>query len=62
MIQETIEKIKKIPLGVKIAMLFLLAMFVWLCVALPWAGIGLAISIGVLAAISRIMGYFQSGY
>jgi hypothetical protein len=57
-----IEKIKKIPFGVKIAILFLLAVFVWLCVALPWVGIGLAVFIGVLAAISRIMGYFQSGY
>jgi hypothetical protein len=57
-----IEKIKKIPLGVKIAMLFLLAMFVWLLIALPKVGIGVAVVIGVAAAISRIMGYLQSGY
>ena len=57
-----IEKIKQLPLGVKIAILFLLAMFVWLLVALPKVGIGLAVFIGILAAISRIMGYLQSGY
>jgi hypothetical protein len=57
-----IEKIKQTPLGVKIAILFLLAMFVWLCVALPKVGVGLAVFIGILAAISRIMGYLQSGY
>ena len=57
-----IEKIKQIPIGVKIAIVFLLAMFVWLLVALPKVGIGLAVFIGILAAISRIMGYLQSGY
>jgi hypothetical protein len=51
------ELIKSLPSGVKIATVFLLAVYALMCFMVPMVGIGLGVGIGTMLAIARIIHY-----
>lgn len=56
-----IEKIKSMPGGVKVASVFLLAVYVAMCITVPIMGVGIAVGLGTILAIMRISHYLQWG-
>jgi hypothetical protein len=58
---ERIKELKELPSGVKVAALFLLAVYVAMCFMVPIIGLGLGASIGTFLAILRIMHYLNHG-
>jgi hypothetical protein len=55
------EKIKSMPWGVKVAAVFLLAVYVAMCFMVPMIGLGLGIGIGTILAIMRVAHYLHFG-
>jgi hypothetical protein len=55
------EKIKTMPLSVKLAILFLISVYISMCVLAPPMGLALGISTVSLWSIFRIMTYFFDG-
>jgi hypothetical protein len=55
------EEIKSMPLGVKVAAVFLLAVYVLMWVMMPIVGSALTIGIGTILSIMRVVHYFQYG-
>jgi len=53
--------IKDTPWGVIVAIVFLIAVYVTLCVMAPWVGLGLGGAIGTYLSISRIGHYLTHG-
>jgi hypothetical protein len=51
------ELIKSLPSGVKVAAVFLLAVYALMCFMVPMVGIGLGVGIGTMLAIARIIHY-----
>lgn len=55
------ERIKSLPSGVKVAALFLLAVYAAMCFMVPMVGLLVSVSIGTILAILRIMHYLDHG-
>jgi hypothetical protein len=55
------EKIKTMPLSVKLAILFLISVYITMCVLVPPVGLALGITAPSLWSIFRIMTYFVDG-
>jgi hypothetical protein len=55
------EQIKSIPWGVKVAVVFLLAVYVAMCMMAPMIGLGLGLGVGIgaILAIARVVHYLQ---
>lgn len=53
------EQIKFMPWGVKVAVVFLLAVYVVMCFMVPIVGLGLGVGIGTILAIARVVHYLQ---
>jgi hypothetical protein len=56
-----IERIKSMPWGVKVSALFLLAVYVAMCVMVPMIGLILALIIGTWLSMLRIFHYLSVG-
>ena len=56
-----IEKLKKMPPGVKVAVLFLIACFVALCYMSPVVALALGLGAGVACSFIRISHYLENG-
>ena len=56
-----IKQIKSMPWGVKVAAVFLLAVYVLMCVMVPMVGIALGIGIGTILSIIRVAHYLHFG-
>jgi hypothetical protein len=56
-----IKLIKSMPWGVKVALVFLLAVYVLMCIMVPWIGLGLGVGVGTILSILRVAHYFQFG-
>ena len=56
-----IKEIKSMPWGVKVAAVFLLAVYVAMCVMVPMIGLGLGVGIGTILAAMRIFHYLHFG-
>jgi len=59
--KKLIELIKDTPWGVIVAIVFLLAMFVTLCVMAPWVALGLGAVVGTFLSILRVLHYLNWG-
>lgn len=55
------EQFKSMPWGVKVAVVFLLAVYVAMTIMVPTVGLGLAVGIGTILSIMRVAHYFQYG-
>ena len=55
------EQFKSMPWGVKVAVVFLLAVYVAMTIMVPMVGLGLAVGIGTILSIMRVAHYFQYG-
>jgi hypothetical protein len=55
------ERIKSLPSGVKVAAVFLLAVYAAMCFMVPMVGLLVSVSIGTILAILRIMHYLDHG-
>jgi hypothetical protein len=55
------ERFKDIPWGVKVAAVFLLAVYALMCIMVPWIGLGLGVGVGTILSILRVAHYFQFG-
>jgi hypothetical protein len=55
------EQIKNMPWGVKVAIVFLLGVYVLMCFVAPWAWLGLTFGIGTILSIARVIHYFSHG-
>lgn len=55
------ERIKSMPWGVKVAALFLLTVYVTMCIMAPMVGLGLFVGVGIFLAIARVVHYLQFG-
>jgi hypothetical protein len=56
-----IKLIKSMPWGVKVASVFLLAVYVLMCMMAPMVGLGLGVGIGTILAILRVLHYLSHG-
>ena len=56
-----IELIKDTPWGVTVAIVFLIAVYVTLCVMAPWVGLSLGAGIGTYLSILRVGHYLTHG-
>ena len=56
-----IKQIKSMPWGVKVAVVFLIAVYVAMCFMVPMIGLGLGVGLGTILAIMRVAHYFQFG-
>jgi hypothetical protein len=56
-----IEQIKSMPWGVKIAAVFLLAVYVLMCTMAPTVGLALTVGIGTILSIARVIHYLNHG-
>jgi len=55
------QLIKDTPWGVMVAIVFLLVVYVTLCVMAPWVGLGLGAVIGTILSILRVGHYLTYG-
>jgi hypothetical protein len=56
-----IEHIKNMPWGVKVAAVFLLAVYVLMWVMMPIIGSALTVGIGTILSIARVIHYLNHG-
>jgi hypothetical protein len=54
-----IEQIKSMPWGVKVAAVFLLAVYVAMCFIVPMVGLVLTVIIGTILSILRVVHYLN---
>ena len=52
------EQIKSMPWSVKVAVLFLLTVYITMCVMVPGFGIVISVIIGIVLSVLRIFHYF----
>jgi uncharacterized membrane protein YGL010W len=55
------ERFKDIPWGVKVAAVFLLAVWVLMCFMAPIVGLALTVGIGTILSIARVLHYLSHG-
>ena len=55
------EQIKSMPWGVKVAAVFLLAVYVLMCFMAPIVGLALTVGIGTILSIARVIHYLNHG-
>jgi hypothetical protein len=55
------ERFKDIPWGVWVAAVFLLAVYVLMCLMAPMVGLGLGVGIGTILSILRVVHYLNYG-
>jgi uncharacterized membrane protein YGL010W len=55
------ERIKDMPWGVKVAAVFLLAVYVLMCFMAPIVGLALTVGIGTILSIARVIHYLNHG-
>jgi hypothetical protein len=58
---EQIKELKELPLGVKVASVFLLAVYAAMCFMVPMVGLWVSVSIGTILAILRIIHWLNYG-
>jgi hypothetical protein len=59
--KQLIKNFKDMPWGVKVAIVFLLAVYVLMCFMAPMVGLGLTVGIGTILAIARVVHYLEHG-
>jgi hypothetical protein len=55
------ERIKSMPEGVRVAIVFLIAVYVAMCFMAPIVGLALGIGLGTILAIIRVAHYLHFG-
>jgi len=55
------EQIKSMPFGVKVATLFLLAVYALMCMMAPIVWFALTVGLGTILSIARIIHYLSHG-
>lgn len=54
-------RFKDVPWGVYVAAVFLLAVYVLMCMMAPMVGLGLGVGIGTILSILRVLHYLNYG-